>query len=156
MMIVKQIHFDFKRYQFNTVVSGCMKLLNILEKIPMLNEKASRTIIQEGLGILLRILSPIAPHITQYLWEKLGYGNDLTKVKFPKADNSALKSETINLVVQVNGKLRGHIDIPVDADEETIQMLAMAHPDVHKFIEGKTCKRFIYVPNRLANIVVGA
>ncbi|MAZ38940.1 MAG: leucine--tRNA ligase [Legionellales bacterium] len=154
--IVKQIHFDFKRYQFNTVVSGCMKLLNILEKIPMLNEKASRTIIQEGLGILLRILSPIAPHITQYLWEKLGYGNDLTKVKFPKADNSALKSETINLVVQVNGKLRGHIDIPVDADEETIQMLAMAHPDVHKFIEGKTCKRFIYVPNRLANIVVGA
>ena len=154
--IVKQIRFDFKRYQFNTVVSGVMKLLNLLEKMPKLSEYEYRIVTHESLSLLLRILAPITPHITQYLWKALAYGDDMTKIKFPKQDNSALIAETLNLVVQVNGKLRAHIEIPVNADEEQIKMLAMAHPDIQKFIDGKSCKRFIYVPNRLANIVVGS
>ena len=154
--IVKQIRFDFKRYQFNTVVSGAMKLLNLLEKMPKLSAHEYRIVTHESLSLLLRILAPITPHITQYLWKALAYGNDMTNIKFPKQDNSALITETLSLVVQVNGKLRAHIEIPVNADEEQIKMLAMAHPDIQKFLEGKSCKRFIYVPNRLANIVVGA
>jgi len=152
--VLKQIRHDFHRYQFNTVVSGCMKILNYLEKLPEMSKEEANAIIHESFKILLQTLSPISPHITQYLWSVLAYGQDITKTKFPKYDSTALSADIISLVVQVNGKLRAHIDIPSNASEEAIKNIVLESADIQKHIQGKTLKRFIYVPNRLANIVV--
>lgn len=154
--VLKQIRTDYTRYQFNTVVSGTMKILNTLDKMTHLTDAESKAIIHEGLFVLLKVLAPICPHVTQYLWEQLSYGQDISLSKFPKYDNSALKSETVNIVVQVNGKLRAHIDVPSNASEEAVRQIATENVDVKKFIADKEVKRFIYVPNRLANIVIGA
>jgi len=154
--ILKQVRNDYERQQFNTVVSGAMKILNTLEKLADVSEIESKAIIREGLLILLKILTPICPHITQHLWTELSYGEDIGFSKFPKHDNSALKAETVNIVVQVNGKLRAHIDVPTNADEAAVKNIVTENADIQKFINDKEIKRFIYVPNRLANIVVGA
>lgn len=153
--ILKQITQDFKRYQFNTVVSGCMKLLNLLEKIPALPEEMEKQyLIQEGLQILLKVLAPICPHLCTYLWETLCFPGNLNFTSFPTIDETALISETTSLVVQINGKLRGHITVPTAADEENVKQLIMQDQELQKHLQGKLCKRFIYVPKRLVNIVL--
>ncbi len=150
--ILKQANQDMDRMQFNTVVSACMKLFNLLQSITA--EEASLTLIHEGLGILLRLLNPITPHFAHYLWQKLGYGSDIAKASWPKADNRALKSDTVKMRVQVNGKLRGEITIPIDADEEWIKQTALADSQVQKFILDKALKRVVIVPHKLINIVL--
>jgi leucyl-tRNA synthetase len=147
-LLLKQANYDLGKLQFNTVASACMKMLNALEKAPA--DPHAR----EGFGILLRVLSPIAPHIAHALWVELGYGPDILQAAWPEPLEEALVQDEIELVLQVNGKLRGSIKIKVGADKAAIEAAALAAPDAQKFMEGKPAKKVVVVPGRLVNIVV--
>ena len=150
--LLRQANFDFDKYQFNTVVAACMKMMNLLSSNKD-DGLQSAAIEVEGLSILLRLLGPVAPHIAQTLWQELGYGDDILNAPWPTVDEDALVKESIELVVQVNGKLRGKIDVPADADKESIEQTSLADPNVQRFIEGQTIRKIIVVPGRLVNIV---
>jgi leucyl-tRNA synthetase len=146
---LKQANFDMQRHQFNTVASACMKILNALEELPEWNATS-----EEGLSILLRLLSPIAPHIAHNLWRELGFGEDVMTAPWPEPDPAALEQDEIELVVQVNGKLRGSIRVPKAADRAAIEELARANPNVQRFVAGQNVKKVVVVPGRLVNLVV--
>jgi len=148
--------FDYERSQFNTVVSGCMKLLNILTKLSTLekNQTYGYTI-HKGISILLRLLNPIAPHITHQLWHDLHFKETLLNAPFPKVNIAALKIDQISMVVQINGKLRTHITVPSNADEKIIHDIALQDAKVQKALTDKIIKKIITVPGRLMNIVMG-
>ncbi len=152
---LKQINFDFERIQYNTVVSGCMKMLNALEAAPLADVASSA--LAECMSILLRVLYPSCPHITQSLWQQLGYESicgELLNTPWANVDESALLSDTIELVLQVNGKTRGVVVVASNADMATIEAAAAATGEVAKFGEGRTPKKIIVVPGRLVNVVV--
>ncbi len=148
---LKQAVFDYERQQFNTVVSACMKIVNALYKLGDAVEE--RALLHEGLGITLRLLAPIAPHISHFLWRELGYGDDILHSDWPRPDETALVQDTIQYVAQVNGKVRAQLQIPADADKESIEKMALEDHNVRKFTEGKTIRKIIVVPNKLVNIV---
>lgn len=151
--LLQQANTDIEKLQLNTVVSACMKLLNFLTKITEHNE-FNDIIIQQGTSILLRLLAPIAPHMTHQLWRDLGYGEDILHASWPKVDAKALKTKTISLVVQVNGKLRSQINVPADADTTTIEDMALKDSKVQAHLSDKSVRKIIVVPNKLVNIVV--
>ena len=146
---LKKANDDIERQKFNTVASACMKTLNALEELPEWDETS-----REGLSILIRLLSPIAPHITHHLWRELGHGDDVMRAPWPQADPAALEQDEIELVVQVNGKLRGSIKVPKAADRAAIEQLARANPNVQRFVAGQQVKKVVVVPGRLVNLVV--
>ncbi len=152
---VAQMLNDFERFQFNTVVSGCMKILNLLGRLEETHQDAHHFIVHEGFSFLLRLLSPIAPHITDHLWRELNYGECMLKAPWPKVDHEALQTNSLTLMIQINGKLRSELRIAADASEETIQAAALALPAVQSFLSGKSCKKIIVVPRRLVNVVIG-
>ena len=148
---LRQAQFDYERLQYNTVVSACMKMLNTLDGARAAGVKT----ITEGLGLLLRVLYPVAPHITHALWSELGFKaahGPLIDAPWPQVDDSALKQDEIELIVQVNGKLRSTIRVPADADRATIEAAALADEAVRKFVTG-TPKKIVVVPGRLVNVV---
>jgi leucyl-tRNA synthetase len=149
--ILEQINHDYDRLQLNTVVSGCMKLLNLLIKLS--EEDHVDQLIQTGLSILLRLLAPIAPHISHQLWQDLHYPGLLLNAAWPTSHRAALKIDHMNLVVQINGKLRTHITIDIDADKKTIENAATHDAKVQQSIADKAIKKIIIVPGRLINIV---
>ena len=150
---LRQINADYERKQFNTVVSGAMKLFNTLDDLPE-NGEGLAEVRREGYGILLRVLHPVAPHFTEELWQKLGFGEDILEAGWPEVDESALVRDEIELVVQVNGKLRGHVSVPASASHEEIEAAAIADANVQRFIEGKPVRKVIVVPGKLVNVVV--
>ncbi len=150
-LLLQQANFDYERRQFNTVASAAMKILNLLEDNAV---PAHGALLREGMSILLRLLSPIAPHIAQALWREFGFGADMFDAAWPVVDEAALVQDEIELVVQVNGKHRGSIRVPSDASRETIERLVLESPNVQKYIAGQTVKKVIVVPGRLVNIVV--
>ncbi len=149
--------FDYERLQFNTVVSSAMKLLNLLVKVPAAaqGQDIRQHILRQGLSVLLRLLAPIAPHITHQLWQDLGFTGLIIDAEWPTADANALKVDHIELVVQINGKLRSKIKVPQGADTQTIETLALHDTKVAAGIADKAVKKIITVPGRLVNIVVG-
>ena len=160
--LLQQATHDYQRMQFNTVASAGMKMLKVLERVaqhqpstPKSNAKV-RTM-NEGVGILLRIIYPVVPHISSKLWKNLGFeekfGN-IIDAPWPTTDEAALKREILEIVVQVNGKLRGRVTVPADAAEERVRELALAHEDVQRHVAGKDIKKMIVVPGKLVNIVV--
>ncbi|MFZ5555222.1 MAG: leucine--tRNA ligase [Pseudomonadota bacterium] len=163
---LKQANFDFARFQFNTVVSAAMKTLNALEQqIPAAFRKATvgdagpawsaaAGVIAESVSILLRLLSPITPHITHALWRELNFAGDIIDAPWPEHDEAALATDEIELVIQVNGKLRGQLRVPAAADKAAVEQLALASEPAQKFVAGQPVKRVIVVPGRLVNIVV--
>jgi len=165
---LSQVVFDYERFQYNTVVSGAMKMLNALEAFePHVavvrgsgnesNQTLRRTAFIEGLGILLRVLYPVTPHITNGLWKDLGYAaqhGDLVTAPWPTVDQAALEQDEIELVLQVNGKLRGHMRAPKTAGREQLEQLALAHDAVTRFTNGQAVKKVVVVPGRLVNVVV--
>lgn len=151
--ILKQANNDMERLQLNTVVSAAMKIFNLLCSNEIENEKI-QPVLREGFGILLRLLTPITPHITHHLFRELNYGLDISKANWPKVDNRALKTDTIHLIIQVNGKLRGEMTVPIDTDKETIEKLALASPKIQKFVGENEFKKIIFVQNKLVNIVL--
>ncbi len=108
----------------------------------------------EGVDMLLRLLSPIVPHITHTLWAALGHTDAVLDSAWPVVDQSALVQESITLVVQVNGKVRGRVDVPADAARETIEAVVLAEDNVQKHMDGKSPRKVIVVPGKLVNIVV--
>jgi leucyl-tRNA synthetase len=156
-LLLRQISHDYDRLQYNTVVSGAMKLLNALEGATLAATPADAAALREGVGILLRALYPAAPHITHALWSEIGYAaslGSLLDAAWPSVDEAALLQSEIELVLQVNGKLRGSIRVPAEAGRHTIEAIALKSPDFIKFSEGKRPKKVIVVPGRLVNIVV--
>jgi leucyl-tRNA synthetase len=151
-LLLKQANYDLGKLQFNTVASAAMKMLNALEKAP--KDDAHLPVLAEGFGILLRILSPIAPHICHALWIELGYGADILAAPWPEPVEAALVQDEEELVLQVNGKHRGSIRIKVGADKTAIEAVALASEGAQKFMEGKPAKKVVVVPGRLVNIVV--
>jgi len=143
--------FDYDRQQYNTVVSGCMTMVNILNKLD--DSPAAAALLREGVGIVLRLLSPIAPHITHAMWRELGFGEDIHHAGWPVVDESALVSESIEYVVQVNGKMRGKVQVAADADRDSVEHAARDNENVRRFTEGLTVRKVIVVPNKLVNIV---
>jgi len=155
-VLLQQALHDYGRYQFNTVVSACMKLLNLLGGIEpaAAGDDWRSQVVHEGLGILLRLLAPVAPHLSHQLWRDLGYGEEILDAGWPTVDEAALVKDEIELVVQVNGKLRGQIRVSVESDRETIEQAARADANVQRFTVGKVVRKVIIVPGRLVNLVV--
>jgi leucyl-tRNA synthetase len=152
-LALKQACFDYERLQYNTVVSAAMKMLNAIEGAKL----ESGPVPREAMNILLRTLYPLAPHITHLLWEELGYAaehGDLLDVAWPEPDAAALVQDEIELVVQVNGKLRGSIRVPAGADRGAIEAAALGDAHVKKFVGEQPVKRTIIVPGKLVNVVV--
>jgi leucyl-tRNA synthetase len=132
-----------------------MKLLNTLEGARLADSAATSAVMYEGLSIFLRVLYPVAPHITHALWQELGYAasmGDILDAPWPQVDAAALEQADIELMIQVNGKLRGSIRVPRDADKAAIEAAALASESVQKFITG-TPKKVIVVPGKLVNVV---
>ena len=163
--ILKQAHYDYERSQLNTVVSGCMKLFNLLVKIPYEGQVdnnalctnaiyVNHLLINSGTKILLAILSPIAPHLCHKLWLMLKLGENIADARWPKVSAAALVSKSVSMVIQINGKLRAKINVPSNATEEEIKTTALADTQVLALITNKVVKKVIVVPNRLINIVV--
>jgi len=142
-----------RRRTYNTAIAAVMELLNALAKFPQ-SAAQDRSVVQEALEIAVIGLSPIIPHVTHALWKALGHPQALIEVSWPAADAEALQTSTVNMVVQVNGKLRGHIAVAVDADEGSVRAAALADSNVQKFIAGAAVRKVIIVPRKLVNIVV--
>ncbi len=155
--VLRQVDYDYQRMQYNTVVSGAMKLLNALEGFKPDGSAGDAAALREGLGILLRCLYPATPHIAHQLWQHLGYDKelgDLLDAPWPVVDVGALEQDEIELMLQVNGKLRGALRVPAGASKAEIEALALSCDDFVKFAEGAPAKRVIVVPGRLVNVVI--
>jgi leucyl-tRNA synthetase len=153
-LILKQASFDYERMQYNTVVSACMKLLNALEDAKLARGPAEDAAVREGLSILLRMLYPVAPHICCELWRQLGFGAisaELIDAPWPQVDEAALQQDEIELVLQINGKHRGSVTVPAQADRAAVEAAALAHDAFTKL--GTAAKKVVVVPGRLVNIV---
>jgi leucyl-tRNA synthetase len=142
-----------RRKQFNTAIAAVMELLNAYDKTD-LSDATGRKLAQETLESIALLLFPIVPHIGQALYAELKPGQDAGVQAFPKADPAALKQNEIELMVQVNGKLRGSIRVAAEADKASIEAAALASEGAVKFMEGKASKKVVVVPGRLVNIVV--
>jgi leucyl-tRNA synthetase len=151
---LRQANYDFGKHQFNTVASAAMKILNALEKAPRDAAAAHAEIAEEGLAILLRLLSPIAPHLAHALWGACGFAGDILTAGWPEPSETALRQDEIELVLQVNGKLRGSIKTAADASTSTIEALALASEPARRFMEGRPPRKVVVVHGRLVNIVV--
>jgi leucyl-tRNA synthetase len=154
--VLKQANYDIARHQFNTVASAGMKMLNALESAQKSGSDATlrQAVVREGLSLLLRLLSPMTPHIAHQLWRDVGYGEDILTAPWPEADPTALVQDEIELVVQINGKKRGSVRVPRDADAAAIEALTRAQADITRMLADKPVKKFIVVAGRLVNIVV--
>ncbi|MBK0391524.1 leucine--tRNA ligase [Ramlibacter algicola] len=155
--VLKQVDYDYVRMQYNTVVSGAMKMLNALEDFKGEGEEGADAALAEGFGILLRALYPATPHVAHALWQELGYATlhgDLLDAPWPRVDAAALEQDEVELMLQVNGKLRGSLFVPAGADKAQIEQAALASEGFAKFGGGATPKKVIVVPGRLVNVVV--
>ncbi|HEV3240229.1 MAG TPA: leucine--tRNA ligase [Casimicrobiaceae bacterium] len=156
-MHLKQADDDYRRVKYNTVVSAGIKMLHALDTVPEEATPAAIELVREGLSLLLRVLNPVVPHITHALWEQLGYAvkyGDILDAPWPQVDAAALAQDEIELVLQVNGKLRGKLRVSAVADSATIERAAVASPEVQKQAQGATPRRIVIVPGRLVNVVV--
>ncbi|MEJ3960519.1 leucine--tRNA ligase [Brachymonas sp. G13] len=152
-----QANYDYERMQYNTVVSAVMKMLNTLEAAKLTESADDQAALAESFSILLRVLYPVCPHATCHLWNELGYAavsGPLLDAPWPAVDPAALVQDEIELMLQINGKLRGSIRVPADADKDAIEAVALATEAFAKFAEGAKPKKVVVVPKRLVNIVV--
>ena len=151
---LKQANFDLGKHQFNTVASATMKMLNALEKAPQDETATHAAVVSEGLSILLRVLAPITPHLAHALWTECGFDGKVIDAPWPEPAEDALRQDSIELMLQINGKLRGKVTVAADADNEAIESEALASETAQKFVDGKTPRKIIVVKGRLVNIVV--
>lgn len=160
---LSQALYDYERQQFNTVVSACMKIFNTLQKLEndFPGDENTETgqsdrdlLMHEGLSMLLRLLSPVAPHLTQHLWAECGFKGMIIDASIPKVRVEALQVNSVLYIVQINGKKRAEVHVPASASQEEIESLVKNHAQVQKLTEDKTCHKVIIVPNKLVNLVV--
>jgi leucyl-tRNA synthetase len=154
--LLKQADFDYERMQYNTVVSACMKMLNTIESAKLANDPHQGAVITEAMSILIRVLYPVVPHLTWTLWNELGFADqsgDLLDTAWPTVDTSALETDEIEYMLQINGKLRGSLRVASAASKDEIANMAQKHDAVTKFLAGQAPKRVIVVPGKLVNVV---
>ena len=152
-LAIKQASQDVgQNHKFNTAIAQVMTLMNVLEKAPQATEQ-DRALVQEGLETVTLLLAPITPHISHDLWNRLGHSDAVIDARWPVQDDSALVQDTLQLVIQVNGKLRGQIDMPASATREEVEAVARVNENVLRFTEGLTIRKVIVVPGKLVNIV---
>ncbi len=142
-----------RRQTFNTAIAGVMELVNALYRFDD-DSPQGRAVVHEACGVVVRLLAPITPHVCSVLWRRLGGEGEVIDAPWPEVDASALSKDVVDLVVQVNGKVRGRIQVPVDADEATVTEAARADANVKRFVDGREVRRVVVVPGRLVNIVV--
>ncbi len=155
--VLKQANYDYERMQYNTVVSAVMKMLNTLEDVQLSDSAEDAAALAECVSVLLRVLYPACPHITDELWNELGYAaccGELLDVAWAGVDESALQRDEIELMLQINGKLRGAILVPATADKAQIEAAALGSEAFVKQAEGAAPKKVIVVPGRLVNLVL--
>jgi leucyl-tRNA synthetase len=151
---IRKISDDIgRRNMFNTAVAASMELLNAVNRFDDESDQG-RAVVREALEAVVLMLSPIVPHICHALWERLGHESALIDQRWPAYDETALERDLVEMVVQVNGKLRGRISVAADADKESIIEQALADPNAHRFIDGGEVRKTIVVPGKLVNIVV--
>ncbi|MBA1248177.1 leucine--tRNA ligase [Pseudomonas luteola] len=152
-LAIKQASQDIgQNHKFNTAIAAVMTLMNVLEKAPQATEQ-DRALMQEGLETVALLLAPITPHICHALWNELGHADAVIDARWPSVDESALVQDTLQIVIQVNGKLRGHIEVAAQASREAIEAAARTNENVLRFTEGLTIRKVIVVPGKLVNIV---
>lgn len=152
-LAIKQATQDIgQNHKFNTAIAAVMTLMNTLEKAPQATV-LDRALLQEGLETVILILAPITPHICHILWQALGHDEAVIDTSWPVVDEAALVQDVLTIVIQVNGKLRGQIEVSATASKEEIEKLALKQPTVQKFIESMTVRKVIVVPEKLVNIV---
>ncbi len=152
-LAIKQASVDVgQHHKFNTAIAQVMTLMNVLEKAAVTTEQ-DRALLQEGLETVALLLAPITPHISHELWQQLGKAGLIIDARWPQVDESALVQDSLTLVVQVNGKLRGQIEVPASATREEVEASARANENVVRFTEGLTIRKVIVVPGKLVNIV---
>jgi leucyl-tRNA synthetase len=150
---IAKVSDDYGRRQtFNTAIAAVMELCNELSKLPE-GEGQSLSVEREALLSSVLMLAPIVPHITHQLWSDLGQSGDILDADWPTVDESALVRSSITIVVQVNGKVRGRMDVAPDTDREALENFALAQDNVARFLEDKTIRKVIVVPGKLVNIV---
>jgi leucyl-tRNA synthetase len=150
---IEKVSDDYgRRYTFNTAIAAVMELLNDISQLSN-NDSQSMAVKHEALTSAILLLAPIVPHICHSLWQKMGNKGSIAEAAWPEVDSSALIQSTIELVVQVNGKVRGKIQVAVDAPKDMVEKQAINEPNVQRFIEGNTLRKIIVVPGRLVNIV---
>ena len=151
---IQKVGDDYgRRHSFNTAIAAVMELLNHVSKFDDVSPNG-RALRQQAFEAMALMLNPITPHASHALWQKLGHAETLLEnVPFPQADASAMARDAVTLAVQVNGKLRGTIEVAVDAPRETIEALALAESNVAKFLEGQAVRKVILVPGKVVNIV---
>ncbi|MBV4456488.1 leucine--tRNA ligase [Pseudomonas sp. COR58] len=150
---IKQASHDVgQNHKFNTAIAQVMTLMNVLEKAAQGTEQ-DRALIHEGLETVTLLLAPITPHISHDLWNRLGHAGPVIDAAWPVLDESALVQDSLTLVIQVNGKLRGQIEMPASATREEIEAAARANENVLRFVDGLTIRKVIVVPGKLVNIV---
>ena len=152
-LAIKQSSIDIgQHHKFNTAIAQVMTLMNVLEKAPQANAQ-DRALLQEGLQAVALLLAPITPHISHQLWQELGRDGAIIDAPWPQVDESALVQDTLTLVIQVNGKLRGQIEVPATASREDVEAAARDNEGVLRFTEGLSIRKVIVVPGKLVNIV---
>ncbi|TXR39982.1 leucine--tRNA ligase [Ectopseudomonas mendocina] len=152
-LAIKQASNDIgQHHKFNTAVAQVMTLMNVLEKAATATEQ-DRALVHEGLEIVTLLLAPITPHISHELWQRLGHADAVIDAQWPQVDESALVQDSLTLVVQVNGKLRGQIEVSASASREEVEAAARANENVLRFTEGLSIRKVIVVPGKLVNIV---
>ncbi len=152
-LAIKQASQDVgQNHKFNTAIAQVMTLMNVLEKAPQATDR-DRALLHEGLEAVTLLLAPITPHISHELWQQLGHTDAVIDASWPTLDESALVQDSLQLVIQVNGKLRGQIDMPASASREEIEAAARVNENVLRFTDGLTIRKVIVVPGKLVNIV---
>jgi leucyl-tRNA synthetase len=150
---IEKVSDDFgRRYTFNTAIAAVMELLNNISQLSD-NDDQSQAVRHEALNSAILLLAPIVPHICHSLWQAMGNKTNVADASWPKVDDSALVQSAIEMVVQVNGKVRGKIQVAVDEAKENVEKYALEEPNVMRFTEGNTVRKVIVVPGRLVNIV---
>ncbi len=155
--VLKQVDYDYQRMQYNTVVSGAMKMINALDDFKAVGVSGAQVALIEGFGILLRCLYPATPHIAHVLWSELGYAGhlgDILDAPWPRVDDAALEQDEVELMLQINGKLRGSVVVPSNASKEVIEAAALSCNTFVQFAAGAPAKKVIVVPGRLVNVVI--
>jgi len=145
--LIKKVGDDLETMKFNTAVAAFMEFVNAWAE-------DKRVLAKKEIEIFLRLLAPLAPHITEELWEQLGHRESILKEKWPQYDEELIEEETFQLIIQINGKVRDRIEVPKGISEEEVKELALSQEKIQKWLGNKQPKKIIYIPSRLINLVV--
>ncbi len=140
------------RFHFNTAIAAVMELVNGIYAFEAKGQYPG--VLREAIEAVVRLLAPFVPHIAEELWSALGHGTGVAEAGWPAWDAQALVEEEKTIVVQVNGKVRGKVTVPADADDDAVKKAALGEDNVIRFLEGKTVRKVVVVPGRLVNVVV--